>query len=96
MAMNSNIPTIKVSVDTSGISATVKTVSVAGKNMERTTLLSQLAHYKVKTIPILGKARPLCKEDSEAVTEIVSKLNANNWLDANIRDWCKENGISVR
>ncbi len=89
------VPEFKVSVDTSGISAAVKSATAAGKNIERTSLFSQLAPYKVKTVPIMGKARPLCKEDVAAVTEIVRKLNANNWLDADTRAWCTENGISV-
>ena len=91
-----NIPTINVSIDTSDISASIKTASDAGKNLERTCLISQLASYKVKTIPIMGKARPLCKEDRENISKIVGKLVDENWLDTNTRTWCEENGIAIK
>jgi len=99
MSVKFDIPTItipEIKVDTSGIKAVVQKGSAAGKNIERSTLFAQLASYKVKTVPILGNRRPLCEEDMAAVTKIVAKLNANNWLDENTRSWCDENAIPVK
>ena len=103
MAFNFNIPTIptikvpeiKVDIDTSGISSAVQNAKAACQNIDRTSLFAQLASYKIKSMPILGKARPLSEEDLMVATGIVNKINANGWLDAETREWCEANQIPV-
>lgn len=93
------VPTIpnfsNIKVDTSAINATVETAAESAKNIKRASLFAQLAPFKAKTIPIMGKACTLSEDDRITATKIVSQLIENNWLDAENEKWCIANGITI-
>ena len=84
-----------IKIDTTGIKKATANAACATEEGRKIALLTQLATFKTKTIPILGKNRPLSKDDKAKATEIAKKLYAGGWLTEFDKDWCSKQGIEI-
>ena len=84
-----------IKIDTTGIRQASASAANAAEEGKKLALLLQLAAFKTKTVPVLGKNRPLSKDDKAKAAEIAKKLCESGWLTDFDRNWCSEQGIEI-
>lgn len=77
------------------LSKDIQTCTVNIENGRRTAASLNLASFKMKTMPILGKPRYLTAEEHVEATQLVHEMNEKGWLTEDDILWALKNGIEI-